>query len=623
MKPVIYLSVWPIVAVSLLLSCVHKESTMLLPELAQAEAVMYEHPDSALMILEQMPTPSPSDRLNHATRCLLLTQAKYKNYLKQPSDSLINIAYDYFMRQDDPQRKAMVLYYKGALDMEFGEAEKATPYYLEAAKEVEKTKDYQLAHLVYGGLGDIYIYRSLRDYAEKAFEESYRYAKLSGNKGYIANSLMSMARVCTTQSDWAGAEKYYKEAIEVVKEEAGETRLLSALLSELAGTYKRASDFSLALEYARESFRLKKGEGPNIYQTFLTLGDIYRLMGKKDSAYYYLNKALPTDNIYTKRSAYQALFYLSKEEKDYINAMEYSEKFRLYADSIQKIDRSSKLIEIQEKYNREKLLNEKNQLKIEKSRIARTALLVLLLLLCVIATLIYIYQRKLIQKERTIQKNEEQIRFYAIKIHENEALISRNKSRMQELILEMEQNKGMQELLDEQQHAISEIQIRNESLRKENETLQESICHYTDSLQKKSKELNMLKVLSDENLRLRDREKFLSNQLLKQTTILNELKVTPKYLDSARWQEVREAINWLYNDYTGRLTQNLPSLTGSDLEICCLIKLHLSIPEMAGILGISSTSVSKRKCRLKEHIMQDLNKPLKENQTLELWLWEF
>ena len=43
-------------------------------------------------------------------------QAKYKNYKEELADStLINIAYDYFMKQDNPQRKAMVLYYKGVL----------------------------------------------------------------------------------------------------------------------------------------------------------------------------------------------------------------------------------------------------------------------------------------------------------------------------------------------------------------------------------------------------------------------------------------------------------------------------------------------------------------------------
>ncbi|MCD8080995.1 MAG: tetratricopeptide repeat protein, partial [Bacteroides sp.] len=78
-----------------LFSCTHKQDQTLLPELILAESMMYQCPDSAQLILEQMDVPFPSDPLQHVTWSLLLTQARYKNYVTQDSDSLINIAYDY------------------------------------------------------------------------------------------------------------------------------------------------------------------------------------------------------------------------------------------------------------------------------------------------------------------------------------------------------------------------------------------------------------------------------------------------------------------------------------------------------------------------------------------------
>lgn len=91
----------------------------LLPPLVKAEHIMYEYPDSALNILQEMQMPASSDKLQNATWALLLTQAKYKNYIEEVTDStLINIAYDYFMKKGNAQRKAMTLYYKGVLYME-------------------------------------------------------------------------------------------------------------------------------------------------------------------------------------------------------------------------------------------------------------------------------------------------------------------------------------------------------------------------------------------------------------------------------------------------------------------------------------------------------------------------
>ena len=66
----------------------------------------------------------------------------------------------------------------------------------------------------------------------------------------------------------------------------------------------------------------------------------------------------------------------------------------------------------------------------------------------------------------------------------------------------------------------------------------------------------------------------------------------------------------------------IPSLTDGDIQICCLIKLRFSNGDIANMLAISPTSVSKRKLRLKERIVQEIGS-LGENQSLDLWLMEY
>ena len=136
----------------MLTSCHHPSSPPLSAELAQVEHIMNEHPDSALHILQGM-TP-PVDELNHATWALFTTQAKYKLFMTQ-SDSLLNIAFPYFMAKGNAQRRAMVLYYRAALYREENKVEEAQEYYLKAKDEVENTENYELAHLIYVGLADV------------------------------------------------------------------------------------------------------------------------------------------------------------------------------------------------------------------------------------------------------------------------------------------------------------------------------------------------------------------------------------------------------------------------------------------------------------------------------------
>jgi DNA-binding CsgD family transcriptional regulator len=135
------------------------------------------------------------------------------------------------------------------------------------------------------------------------------------------------------------------------------------------------------------------------------------------------------------------------------------------------------------------------------------------------------------------------------------------------------------------------------------------------------KELEAMEHLSEENQYLHKREAFLCNQLINQTELFNKLKTT-KYIDDQLWQEIKEKIDLLFDNYTKRLCHQIPSLTDGDIQICCLIKLRFSNGDIANMLAISPTSVSKRKLRLKERIVQEIGS-LGENQSLDLWLMEY
>lgn len=617
---------YPIIAalaiiLTLLAACAKKESTSVsLPELIQAETIMYEHPDSALHILQRMQMPDASQKLEHATWALLTAQARYKRYIKQ-SDSLINIAYDYFMGQGNDQRKALVLYIKGGICNENQEIEEAQKYFLEAANYADKGDDHALAYMINLHLGDLYVYRKNNSYAMQAFEQAYQYS-LKLDRKFTANLLIRIARTYANQEKYDKAIEIYNKAINLAKE-LNESSLPIHCMHEIATIYTRTKDYKSALINIKEAILSMKKEKRKVPEQFyLTLGDLYRHTGPADSAYHYLNKALKSDNIYTLCSAYQALYYLSQDEQNYKDAVAYSVKFWNYQDSIQKIDKSKALIEMQEKYNQQKLINEKNLLKIQNDRNTRNTLIAITLLLAAIAMLIYIYQQKLRKKERTIQKKEEEIRSNTMKINENEFLIKRNLARMEELMVQIKANNDIQEQLEELNKTYTEIQQQNDALTEENRMLQSNIDQYTASLHAQSEELKKLHELTEESQRLHDREKMLCTQLVKNNRILNSLTTAPKYLDAVLWQEMEEAVNLIFDNFTSRLLKKIPTLTEYELHLCCLIKLRMSNANIATTLGISPASVSKQKYRLKERIMQKTQ--LSEGSSaLDLWLWDF
>ncbi|MDD4514267.1 hypothetical protein [Massilibacteroides sp.] len=85
-------------------------------EFTRAEQLMLSHPDSALILLESIPSPEKMSRADYAAYCLLLTEAQDKNYYTFTTDSVIRVAAEYFLDKGDNHVKARVYYIWGRLN---------------------------------------------------------------------------------------------------------------------------------------------------------------------------------------------------------------------------------------------------------------------------------------------------------------------------------------------------------------------------------------------------------------------------------------------------------------------------------------------------------------------------
>lgn len=73
-----------------------RSSVSTYPILLTADSILWSNPDSALLLLEQIPAPKKLKGADRALYALLLTQARYKCCVLLKNDSLIQIAVDYY-----------------------------------------------------------------------------------------------------------------------------------------------------------------------------------------------------------------------------------------------------------------------------------------------------------------------------------------------------------------------------------------------------------------------------------------------------------------------------------------------------------------------------------------------
>ena len=587
------------------------------PELVHAESVMFDHPDSALHILEDMPMPSARrDKENHVLWCLLTSQAQVKLIMNISSDSLVRIAYNYYKPTDNARRKAMSALYMGDINYDLGNIEEAMQYYLEGKTEVEKTDDYKTGYLIMSSLGKLYLYRRLADYALEACTKAYDYAVKDSNKRYQMTSLQNLARCyCISDKLPEAIDIYHKCSDLALEIGYRNNQYYYDVQSEIALVYTNSLQYEKSLEILKTF--------PKIYQHNSLIGTNYLMLSQYDSAYLYLNKALNTDNVYAKKAIYNSLYELADtpEYRKYLKS--YCDSLLFYTDSVMSLDKGKEIIAYKEKYDHQKLITEQQRLKLEKADAQRMMFIITICLIVVIAIVAYLYQKRLVRKETTIRKQSEQLQDYMLQLHEYETQLMQNNRYMEELKEQLSGQEMNSEELHEYREQIDSLQVENSRLSEKINSLQHHINDYSSKLDKARREADKFRNLSEENLYLKQRERVLADYVVDTDRLVKELREKCRVLEAGEWETLEQMCESTYSNFVSRLQGVCPTLTKQELHLCMLIKLRFNNAQMSEIFGVNTTSVSQKKFRLKKHLSDTLQDGLPDEMTLDRWVAEF
>ena len=556
------------------------------------------------------------DKENHALWCLLVTQAQVKQIIKISSDSLVRIAYDYYKPTDNARRKAMSALYMGNINYNLGNIEEAMQYYLEGKTEVEKTNDYKTGYLIMSSLGKLYLYRDFEEYAFDACSKAYDYAVKDSNKRYQMGSLQYLARCYCLLDKLPAAIETYQKCMEIALELGLENdEYYYGVQHETALVYTNSCEYEKSLSILRPF--------PAKYRSNSLIGKNLFSLGKLDSAFYYLNKALNTDNVYTKESVYRYLYRLCDNSKYQQYLKTYCDSLLFYTDSVMSLDKGKEIIAYKEKYDHQKLITEQQRLKLEKADAQRMLFIITICLIVVIAVVAYFYQKRLVRKETTIRKQSEQLQDYMLQLHEYETRLMQNNRYMDELQEQISRQEVNSEDIDSYREQIDSLQSENSRLSENINTLQQHIVEYTSKLDKARRDTEKFRSISEENLNLKQRERMLAEYVVDNDSLVKELREKSRVLDDMEWETLEQMCESTYGNFVSRLQGICPTLTKQELHLCILIKFRFSNTQMSEIFGVSVSSVSQKKFRLKKHLSESLEGGFPEEMTLDRWVAEF
>ena len=525
------------------------------PMLLEVEKIIEEQPDSALSILNKIENINQLSEKDHATYCLLLTQAQDLNYITHTSDSLIKIAATYFEKSSDKQKASLSYYYMGRVNTDLHDALKAQEFYLKALEIGEKTKNYHLLAKICNNLGTLYNYQDIYDLALPMQKKALYYINMEQKQDTVNMSyiLRNTARTFTLMNLEDSAVIYHKQALKYSR-----PYNISSILVDLGNIYIYKNEYVEAKKYidlAQNSTTILK----TLYPIYLSKGKLLSAMGQLDSAKYYLTQCSQSSNIYTQAGSLYHLAQVALKENDLNNYVKYTETYSTLRDSITKHSHFENIRIAQSMFNYQRIAKEKDQF--EKKAAQRMIFIyqVIIIFFLTIAIFIFIFKREKIKKKRLTELKEEQYKRSQQYIEDN------NKQIFQ-----------LTEMLHSKQEEMSEVERQLYEARK--------LMLEMENRQIFEKQGTILLLEKD----------FHNSSIYIRIHREDDIQLSP-----SEWEELHQLIDATYPDFTNRLIRLYPpQISIEEIHICYLVKMQISIKKIAFIMHITSSGVSQCRRRL-------------------------
>ena len=117
------------------------------------------------------------------------------------------------------------------------------------------------------------------------------------------------------------------------------------------------------------------------------------------------------------------------------------------------------------------------------------------------------------------------------------------------------------------------------------------------------KQQEELSTLREKEAVLREKDARMREELFQRIRIVKDLEEGNRvHIADEDWKDIHVMLESTYPGFLANLRENFPALSEKELNFCCLVKMSMSLQQLADIYCISINSVSRRKLRLKEKL---------------------
>ena len=347
MKKLLYISL-----LAILLSAAMSCGRSVDKRLVLADTLMWTRPDSSLTILESINRDSLQGEENLAYHALLLTQAQFRCNGNCTSDSLINIALDYYSDNHNRELYTRSLLYKGSFYEVHDNPIEAIKCYKQAEDNADSTDYRNLAQINFR-MGMLYF----KNYASNnldlnKFKMAAHYYEIVRDKKMTMAALEYCGNVLRI-TDINEARKCYDKALSTARELKDTTSIYSIDVN-YALMYIEDSLYSHAKKYILDAFRLNNRFEENSNNYMLSL--IYANQKDLDSAKYFISLPDKSQNTaYDSLIMYKALREIALCENNLSQYREFNTQCNKISNSLEYNKTRYKLLDSEQGFDADRI----------------------------------------------------------------------------------------------------------------------------------------------------------------------------------------------------------------------------------------------------------------------------
>ena len=594
MNPTIKQTLYTITVLLLLCITACQKQSFMADKLLQAEALMNEYPDSALNLLKGITQPELQTQAHHARYALLYSQALDKNYIDLTSDSLINIAVDYYKDRDDVRAKFLSYYYQGRIYTNANNLTQATLAYLEAEQLVDELGDGYAAGLLYKQIG--LIYNSYYDFPKglQAHQQAIEHFTKANKPVHRIQAMLTLSNIHRNMHNENIGYEVLRTAI-TESQKLNDQSLIKSCINNLIAVCIDLEQWEEATQWYQE---YQKNNSRN-YPTVAFYGDIARLHAKNRN---FKDAFMLLDETWKKTKSLQDSINLFHAESQ-VHQMNgsWEESYRSMAKSIShqnKVIRKSlqqPVLTAQNNFLNQELEHKEYRLRMEKYVRLLGFVILLLVSVIVITFLRKRFQKRLKEQHTLHEKKMEALQQGALKREQSlraytAELESKSNLSGQDVLRLTQELENSQKHIEEARNFIEQTNQEMESLKADKH---EALIRINKTLKNHFKQIeNTFQVLQ---VKYKNAEKkdYVIDKYIQNT-------IAEFYGSEKADRNLEELVNELYGDAMSQLRKEMNFPSEDHYRLACLLLAGLSINFIAALSGETSNALYKRRYKIRE-----------------------